>query len=122
MSREICDDGDCAEVYAESERVARKPTKCSACGMPIRQGDTYSYTFILYDGESSQIRRCARCQLIHKHLRARCEAAAAADPGEPERYPDEFLACGDDYRNLWGEDPPEEIAALAFALPGETKL
>jgi hypothetical protein len=29
--------------------------------------------------------------------------------------------CGREYPEEWGEEPPPEIAALAFALPGETR-
>lgn len=121
MSHEVCDDGEYCSVYAESERVARKATKCSACDAPIVAGEKYSYTFIVFDGEKSQIRRCARCQVIHKHLRELCRKEEEEGDGV-ERYTDEELKCGDDYHAVWGKEPPPEIAALAFALPGEVKL
>lgn len=120
MSVEVDEDGFC-EVYAESERTARKPTKCDACAAPIAVGEKYAYVFIVFEGDRSQVRRCARCQVIHKHLREVCHQNERFGDGVA-RYPDEELKCGDDYRDLWGVDPPQEIAALAFALPGEVKL
>lgn len=99
------------KVYCETLRVAAKDHVCSACTERIRKGDEY-FTISIIDADSSaeSLKRCARCQKIHKHLRS-------LDPGE--LWPDEQLNCGEGYREHWQVDPPAEIAALAFALPGE---
>jgi predicted RNA-binding Zn-ribbon protein involved in translation (DUF1610 family) len=99
-------------IYDETTRLARKEHVCSACQEPIRVGDKYVRVFILHDGGKEHLKRCARCQKIHAHLRGL----------DDDMWPDERLNCGEEYENHWGEKPPDDIAALAFALPGETKL
>lgn len=96
---------DTYDVYDERLRKAKKPHVCAACSEPILRGDYYHSIFIVFDARARRVVRCLRCQKIHEHLR---ELA----PGE--MWPDEELACGEDYREHWGEDPPAEIAALAF--------
>jgi hypothetical protein len=112
MSREC--DGQ-YDIYDETNFRARKDHKCDACDETIRPGDVYTRVFMLYDGEKSHVKRCARCQKIHLHLRG------LGDSGE-QLWPDEELDCGEEYTRHWGVAPPDDIAALAFALPGETKL
>jgi predicted RNA-binding Zn-ribbon protein involved in translation (DUF1610 family) len=106
-------DGEPCSVFTESIVRARKAHKCHACGETIRAGDKYSSTFLVWEGTAETIKRCARCQTIHLHLRK---------VRDPETYPAERLDCGDDYEDVHGEPPPDDIAALAFALPGEVKL
>ena len=115
-----CEDGEYAEVYVEREPTARKEYKCGACGEAIRVGDSYSYTFIVFEGEASNVRRCARCQKIHLHLRDKCRDLRRRTGDD--KWPADRLDCGEDYEENWGEEPPEDIAALAFALPGEVEL
>lgn len=98
-------------VYDESLRRARKEHRCSACREKISAGHSYTRVAIVFDGEAETVKRCARCQAIHLHLRAKGR--------EDGMWPDERLNCGETYRGHWGEDPPEEIAALAFAKQGE---
>lgn len=100
------------DVYAETHRRARKAHECDACGERIGPGVTYWRVFVVFDGSAEAHKRCNRCQAIHVHLRS-------LDPGR--RWPDERLACGLDYEDEWG-DLPEEIAALAFALPGDEAI
>jgi hypothetical protein len=97
------------EVYSENRRRARKPHACSACSEPISVGHYFWYIFIIFEGETNTVKRCERCQAIHVHLRGMGD----------EMWPDERLACGEEYREHWGTEPPAEIAALAFALPGD---
>lgn len=103
---------ECYDVYRESERQARKLHQCDACGDQIRPGDRYFCVGIVFEGEGESVKRCLRCQRIHQHLRTLA-------PGD--MWPDERLNCGEEYTEHWGREPPPEIAALAFALPGETK-
>ncbi len=101
------------KVYSEKDQRARKDRTCAACDETIRAGDVYTGVFIVDDGgEVEHLSRCARCQKIHLHLR---------DIGDGDSWPDERLDCGETYEDHWGGEPPAEIAALAFALPGEVK-
>ena len=105
------------EVYNETERAARKSHICGACRETIRPGDRYTRLFTVFDGETETIKRCARCQALHVHLREKCQ-----QPGErswDRLWPAEHLDCGEDYQENWGHAPPESIQELAFLLPGE---
>lgn len=106
-------DGDLADVYIRTWRTARKAHKCSACAEQIRPRDRYTHTAIVGDGTAWTVKRCARCEAIHAHLRERANQSY----GE---WPSDELDCGESYEDVFCEDPPPEIAALAFALPGET--
>lgn len=97
--------------YSEPRRVAAKEHTCGACGLPIFKGNLYAdVTWKDTDRGIGRVKRCARCQMMHEHLR---ELA----PGE--RWPDEDLNCGENYQDEWGHDPPEWVQSLAFWVPGE---
>lgn len=103
-------------VYDETLFKARKQHECGACEQPIRKGDNYTRVFTLFDGCTDTVKRCARCQTLHMHLREKCNG--------PKRFhdrlwPAERLDCGENYRENWGEEPPMPIQELAFLLPGE---
>lgn len=103
-----------AEPYAvtsEETRVAGKTHRCDACHEPITRGHAYVRFFGVWDGYAEAVKRCLRCQKIFEHLVERGR--------EADTYPAQRLDCGYTYGEEWGEDPPEHIAALAFALPGE---
>jgi NAD-dependent SIR2 family protein deacetylase len=109
MSHEV---EDYYKAYVEERVLAAETCRCSACGERIPYGMPYTLVVIVdAENEEEMLRRCERCQKIHKHLR---EVAA-----ESEMWPDERLACGEDYKEHWGHEPPPEIAALAFARPGD---
>lgn len=112
MSYLVEDSDGHAELFRERRPVARKPHKCHACGETIRSGDRYARVFFVWEGEPDTVKRCMRCEKIHAHL---------VDRGNGDTYPAERLDCGESYQDHWGEDPPDEIAALAFALPGEVR-
>lgn len=96
------------DVYSGVQiRRARKDHFCSACGETIHRGDLYSYTFGVFDGATEQVKRCARCELIFRHLDSLTG---------PDEAVDRELNCGHTYEYRHGEPPPEDIAALAFAL------
>jgi len=101
-------------VYNETGVRARKEHTCSACHEPIRPGDLYTRVAIIFEGSVEALKRCARCQAIHEHLRE-----LSLEHRDGEMWPDERLNCGQDYAEEWGGEPPPEIAALAFLLPGE---
>jgi len=98
-------------VYEESTRKARKEHECDACDDKIRVGDKYVHVFIVFQGDHETIKRCARCQAIHMHLRQECQGQGM--------WPAERLDCGEEYEEHWGKAPPDEIAALAFMTADE---
>ena len=100
-----------AQVFCESRRVARKAHECGACREAgrIKPGIEYVRVSLLGDGHWDVVKLCLRCHAIGKALMERC-------PQEPI---DISLDCGESWRDAFGEDEPDEIAALAFALPGE---
>ena len=98
------------DVYDETFPRARKEHQCSACRETIAPGQRYARVGIVFQKEAETVVRCLRCQRIHEHLR---------DLAPGDLWPDEHLNCGQKYHDTWGTEPPEEIAKLAFALPGE---
>ena len=97
-------------VYSETYPRANKDHRCDACRETIPAGHYYARVSVIYDHQAKTYKRCFRCQRIHVHLRGL---------GGYEMWPDERLNCGEEYATEWGGEPPEEIAALAFALPEE---
>ena len=94
------------DIYSETFRRARKEHKCDACKQKILPGHYYCALFTLFDGNTEHIKRCGACQLTHEHLRQLCYAA------DNDMWPDERLNCGLKYESEWGDEPPDEIAAL----------
>lgn len=101
---------DFYSFYKETLRRARKDHECDACHETISKGHRYYVVSWHFMGNMESIKRCARCQAIHAHLQ---------DLGMGEFWPAEKLDCGEGYEEHWGKNPPDDIAALAFALPGE---
>lgn len=95
------------EVWNEREITARVVHKCHACDEPIQPGHAYRRTATLVDRSWMTFQHCFRCATIIDALRPRLGSAFGTDTLA--------LDCGE----VW-EDPPEAIAALAFALPGES--
>lgn len=107
-----CADAEAYDVYTETRRRARKEHKCCACKEAIRPGDYYEHIGAIAQGDAATFKRCLRCQRIHEHLRTKAPC---------DTWPDEQLNCGHGYREMWGEDPPLEIQALAFATRDEVQ-
>ncbi len=93
------------DVYRETLRCAAKTHVCSACNEPIAKGHRYYNITWVFDRTADGVKRCLRCQAIHKHLRTLA-------PGD--MWPDEELNCGEEYKQHWGTEPPPEVAELAF--------
>jgi len=107
----MCDVGlERPGTYHERWHVARKEHRCCSCGEGIEPGHRYHYTFGVWDGDVSTYRHCARCWAMFDAI------VAQTEPGE---LVDMQLACGTSWQDAFGSDPPAEVAALAFALPGE---
>lgn len=106
---------DCYEpcpVSSNRLTKASKDTTCAACREPIIYGSKYYREAFLCDGEWTVTKRCVRCERIYQHL---C-TLASLDEGEA---PDSALNCGHLYEDIHGGPPPDDIAALAFALPSD---
>lgn len=88
------------------EVTARKPHACYGCHETIRIGDRYRRTVQCVDGAVSTYHHCLRCWRM-------LDALWAVTDGEPVRWD---LNCGE----VW-ENPPAEVAALAFMLPDEAQ-
>ena len=101
--------------YIETLRVAATECACDACHEPILVGHRYYHIECVIteadpddEDEVDEVEmhtRCLRCQKIHEHLRTLAPH---------EMWPEERLACGEEYEEHWGEAPPPEIAELAF--------
>lgn len=102
---------------------ARKEHTCDACDRTIRAGEHYALHRLGrggWDPAIHAVKRCVACQRIWAHLDERLEAErerrrAAGEPAYmlPD-YINLRLDCGHEYADVWGEDPPPEILALAF--------
>jgi hypothetical protein len=97
------------EVYSEKVRKARKPHQCDACETTIRRGDLYCVASWVFDGSASSVKRCGRCQMLHRHIR---------DIADGDVWPDEELNCGLRYQDEWGP-VPAEIEALPLLTDDE---
>jgi len=102
-----------AVVWDERTQKARVAHECSACGDTIEPGAMYVRHVRINDpGDTPELwKRCMRCERIYRHL---CSVHMDYDDA-----PQPDLGCGHSYEDRHGKPPPPEIAALAFALPGE---
>jgi hypothetical protein len=108
-------DGFYNEVERTTRHVAKKQHGCCACDDPIRPGDVYEYTFTKFEGEVSTFKHCLRCATLF-HAIARRQREQGLDVGV------QFdLGCGHSWEETFDEDPPPEIARLAFFTPEEAQ-
>lgn len=105
MCDDYYDDSEPCHVWDEIHPVARKSHPCHGCGESILPGHRYRRSAALYDGSWSTWKHCGRCATLIDALKDRM--------GE---YTTDMLDlnCGE----VWDEPPPD-VEALAFALPGE---
>ncbi len=104
---------DYYSVYNEKTVRARVEHFCDACTEKISRGHRYARIGIIFEKVAETIKRCLRCQTIHIHIRGLDTSG--------DSWPDEKLACGNNYKDHWGVDPPEEIQDLAFVTPDEAQ-
>lgn len=116
MSQECGDEP--ADVWETEHRRAKQAHKCHACHETIARGHTYWRIAVLFEGSWDITKQCERCHRIYEHLRATKPCEEHEDV-HGETTPDLALNCGHTYQEVHGREPPPEIAALAFALPGE---
>ncbi len=108
--------GEYPDVRTACYRKARKQHECDACHVAIQPGHRYHYDFVVFEGEAESCKRCMRCDAIYRHLVKVCPNDAFE-----ETTPGWKLNCGHTYEEIHLCAPPPEIAALAFALPGEVQ-
>lgn len=106
----MCDnDLDCAKTLDRRWVIARKQHRCMACRETIVKGQRYHIDASLWEGSVANHRHCARCWEMIEALWKR-----GRESGEYGTIVDFDLNCGEIWR-----DPPDEVAALAFALPSD---
>lgn len=91
------------------QRTARKEHRCHGCGEAIKPGHRYNDVAVCFEGEVNAWKHCERCAALHEHLNDILPCDEVAEPD---------FSCGHTYEELHGE-LPDEVAALAFWLPGE---
>lgn len=104
-------DGERPSAWSETWRTARKEHRCCSCNERIRAGQRYHYCGGVWDGTGASYKHCARCwTLFHALVNYSGEESV-----------DLLLDCGETWDSLYGEPPPEELAALAFLTPAEAQ-
>jgi hypothetical protein len=103
-----------ADVWTSSEQKARKEHTCCACKESILPGHRYIKTTCIFEGEVDTWKHCLRCHAMYQALNEKCWKAS-----DGEEVADIQLNCGHEYEKKWGEKPPDDLAELAFLLPGE---
>lgn len=106
-----------ATLYTKKGAFASKDLRCDACRETIPKHHRYMRVGILFDGSWETVVRCLRCDAVHVHLVELHYQRRRS--GWEDEWPSDRLDCGHEYKEVHGQAPPDEIAALAFALPGE---
>lgn len=106
----MCDEWDGADYEPPGFRDdtsprARKPHRCIACHEAIQPGHRYHRTVEHQEGEIRTYRHCLRCWAMIEALDRR-----------GVEFVDWDLNCGE----VW-QDPPVEVAELAFLAPEEAQ-
>lgn len=107
-------DAEAADIWQETSVRAAKDHTCSACKETIRRADFYVLHKILGDDSWTTVRRCLRCDAMYQALDAKIKVAT-----DHEEAADIRLNCGHEYKKRWGEEPPPELARLAFMTADE---
>lgn len=69
----MIDDADYCSVYRSKDiKAARKEHKCTECGRVIRIGESYLYTFLVYDGVAEHYDVCQHCHVATDWLNRNC--------------------------------------------------
>jgi len=116
-----CDDGESVENYQSGHVVARVEHGCACCPELIRPGDTHYRASWLYEGKYETFRRCARCHLLYLALVKLHKERKIVDDFGDLMGVDPELNCGHTFEKIFGHEPPEELARLAFLTPGEVQ-
>ena len=106
----MCDVGYGPEAWSEKWRVARVHHKCCACDESIAPGHRYHYLSGIWDGEPDSFKHCQRCWALYLAILDRTPAGDSIELR---------LDCGELWNTSFEEPPPDHVAALAFAIPGD---
>lgn len=106
----MCDLDYDTNIWWHDWYKARKSHWCAACCEAIPIGTRYQESRCLYDGSFQRIKRCARCVAMADAILKRVGPGVAISL---------TLDCGTSWLDAFDEDPPEHVAALAFALPSD---
>lgn len=102
---------DYCPVWEETQVTARKAHCCDGCGETIAAAMRYRRTAVLTERGGSWLtwKHCRRCAAMVDALKRH----------NPDAFGTETLDlnCGE----VW-DDPPPEVAALAFAMPGDAEV
>lgn len=104
----MCDVDYTPSFQETSQPTARKRHRCDACGEAIEPKQRYVRIFCVWEGEPMTIKHCRRCNAISDAL-----FAAGAETVDFE------LDCGETWESAFGVSPPDDVAALAFAIPAD---
>ncbi len=108
----MCDyDSPDAAIDHRKWVTARQPHTCYACDEQIQPGHKYHLTEMLWEGEWSRYRHCARCNAMFDAIHS-----ANRQNGITDVAIDLQLNCGEDWADNFGT-LPDDVAALAFLTP-----
>mgnify|MGYP001559210273 CR=1 FL=1 len=110
----MCEEADESwDVFDERRVRARKQHTCVACTDPIEPGHVYFKTFTVFEGLVGGWKHCVRCNIMYRRLLTELPFSA---------WVDEKLNCGTSWNSAMGQDPPEDVARLAFVTAAEAQL
>ena len=121
MSASCDDDGEPIANYRSGHVVARAEYPCACCSATIRPGDLHYSASWLWCGSYESFRRCARCHLLFLDLRALHKKHDIRDEDGSPMGVDPELNCGHSFEKVFGREPPEELARLAFLTADEVQ-
>lgn len=102
---------DAPECHRTVYRRACKEHDCYGCTRTITAGERYRVDSGVWDGDPSQYKYCAACSLLID--------AICGTPGN-EGFVHGFM-CGHSWEEVFGEEPPERVARLAFVTVEEAQ-
>lgn len=105
-----CTDGEPLTVENRRYRKARQEHVCCACKEKIRSGDVYRNWFIVFDGDAETYKHCLRCARMYDEIAKRMDC---------DQAPDFKLNCGHSWQEVHCDEPPPEVARLAFMSPDD---
>jgi hypothetical protein len=116
-----CDDGESVDNYQSGHVTARVAHTCHCCPETIRPGDIHFRASWVYEGRYDSFRRCARCHLLYLELVKLHRKHDIRDEFGDLMGVDPELNCGHSFEKVFGREPPEELARLAFMTPAEVQ-
>ncbi len=106
----MCDGADDpCDVFVVKWRRARKEHHCITCQEAILSKELYLYSSYVYEGMPGDYKMCARCDALLKVLH---------EKNKDDRFAPAYLCpelpCEETWQEVFGEEPPEDVAKLAF--------